>query len=150
MSRVHVWESDRAGFKSSSVTLSKLYILSGQQFPLLQKGGSKNQLAGPRCRVNETKFGLINSYLPFLPLPQFWNQCVDPMLSSYSKVYSWGDSRICSEVTCHHITHVHVMEMYIVYFRFCSHPAPIMTSSLFSTHQNSFHIPRPRSQPALW
>ena len=36
-----------------TVTLSKLYILSGQQFPLLQKEDGNNQLAGPLCRVNE-------------------------------------------------------------------------------------------------
>ena len=74
---------------------------------------------------------------------------MDPTLSSYSREYSRADSKICSEVICCHVSHVHVIEMYIVYFRLCSHPEPKMTSSLFATHQNPFHIPRPRSQPVL-
>ena len=45
--------TERLTLSLFTVTLSKLYILSGQQFPLLQREDGNNQLAGPLCRVNE-------------------------------------------------------------------------------------------------
>lgn len=91
------------------------------------------------------------SDLPFFTSLSTWNQCRRPrkcLLMARGVQGEQTESAVRSALTPHFTLTCDGKDTWFT-LGFCSGPASLMSSLLLSTHQNCFHRPRPRPQPAL-